>query len=277
MIDLKDITLIIPVRFESEDRIRNAFTSLTYLLNNFDLNIILKESDKSPRFELDVLPKIKAYTNKDKLKNLTYIFEQTEDEIFDRMRIINEMLYISKTSVIGNYDVDIILEKETMQEVLRLIKQEDYDVIYPYGLGDYQFAVNSNYDLINNFIENNYNFEILHSNGYIKSSHSGHIQFFKKDSYISGGMENENFKSSSPEDQERFHRFQKLGYKVGRINHLVYHMEHVYDHSKLNTVPGNPHFNENWNLFNRLIEMSSEDLKSYYDNQEYLKKYKKKV
>ena len=273
LIDLKDVTFIIPVKFESEDRIRNAFTSITYLLNNFDTKIIVKEVDSSPKFEDHVLPKIKNYTKADKLKNLLYIYEEGT-EIFHRMKIINEMLFLCDTKVVGNYDVDIVLKPETMIKSAKMIVDDGYDVIYPYGFGQYQYAVNSNYDLILSFIENNFDFNILESNCFMKQAHSGHVQFFNRQAYIEGGMENENFISSSPEDQERLYRFTTLGYNVGRIDHYVYHMEHVYDHSQFNTIEGNPNFSANWNLFVWLQTLSKEELKKYYEDQDYLRKYK---
>ena len=58
MIDLKSCTFIIPVRIESEDRIRNIITVLCYLLDNFDAKVILKEVDQEPIFEEELLPQI---------------------------------------------------------------------------------------------------------------------------------------------------------------------------------------------------------------------------
>ena len=45
MENFKDVTFIIPVRFDSEDRRRNFKICIDYLLNNFDTNIIVLESD----------------------------------------------------------------------------------------------------------------------------------------------------------------------------------------------------------------------------------------
>ena len=41
MNDLSDVTFIIPVRIESEDRMRNVITTLCYLLENFDTRMII--------------------------------------------------------------------------------------------------------------------------------------------------------------------------------------------------------------------------------------------
>ena len=42
--------LIIPIRIESDDRLRNVITSVCFLLSNFDTNIIIKEVDKTSVF-----------------------------------------------------------------------------------------------------------------------------------------------------------------------------------------------------------------------------------
>jgi hypothetical protein len=40
---LKDATFIIPLRIETQDRMRNILTVLTYLLRGFDTTVIVKE------------------------------------------------------------------------------------------------------------------------------------------------------------------------------------------------------------------------------------------
>ena len=49
--DLKDCTFIIPIRIESEDRLRNVITVLCFLVSNFDTNIIVKEVDTKSVFQ----------------------------------------------------------------------------------------------------------------------------------------------------------------------------------------------------------------------------------
>ena len=44
--DLTNATFIIPIRIESDDRLRNVVTSIAFLVENFDTNIIVKEVDK---------------------------------------------------------------------------------------------------------------------------------------------------------------------------------------------------------------------------------------
>ena len=79
-------------------------------------------------------------------------------------------------------------------------------------------------------------------------------------------MENENFISYGYEDNERPERFKKMGYKVGRVNGTIYHMEHA---RTMNSWFTNPHIENNKNLYEKLSEMSGEELLTYYETVEY--------
>jgi hypothetical protein len=50
-IDLSEATFIIPIRIESNDRLRNVITTTAFLLENFDTNIIIKEVDSESIFK----------------------------------------------------------------------------------------------------------------------------------------------------------------------------------------------------------------------------------
>jgi len=56
MKDLSNATFIIPIRIESQDRLRNVLTSVYFLLANFDTNIIVTEVDSKSIFNTDVVP-----------------------------------------------------------------------------------------------------------------------------------------------------------------------------------------------------------------------------
>ena len=60
-IDLTQATFIIPIRIESEDRLRNVITSVAFLLNNFNTNITIKEVDKTSVFKERVLPQLQNF------------------------------------------------------------------------------------------------------------------------------------------------------------------------------------------------------------------------
>ena len=272
MIDLKSCTFIIPVRIESEDRIRNIITVLCYLLDNFDAKVILKEVDQEPIFEEELLPQITEYVG-DSIKNLTHVFEQSDDPVFYRMQILNEMIDMADTPVIANYDGDVLFKPETYVNSVKMI-EDGYDIVYPYGFGQYQKQVFADDELVSEFLSNDCDFSILDSKSKMYDAQYGHVQFLKRKSYIEAGMENENFRGSSPEDKERHYRFEKMGYKIGRIDDQVYHLEHSRGRNSWpHSIEGNPYMRENFGVWERIQQMTGEELKEYYSNQEYLKKY----
>ena len=272
MIDLKSCTFIIPVRIESEDRMRNVITVLCYLLENFDTKVILKEVDTESVFEKEVLPQIKDYLG-DAINNLTHVFEQSDDPVFYRMKIINEMLHMSDTPVIANYDGDVLFKPETYTKAVEMI-DGGYDIVYPYGFGEYQKQVFADDNDVSEFLSNDFDFDILDKKSKMYDAQYGHVQFLNRTSYIDAGMENENFRGSSPEDKERHFRFEKLGYKVGRIDDQVYHLEHSRGRNSWpNSVEGNPYMKENFEVWEKVQAMNTQELWDYYSSQEYLKKY----
>tara|TARA_X000000950_G_C13698324_1_gene571087 strand:+ start:38 stop:865 length:828 start_codon:yes stop_codon:yes gene_type:complete len=272
MIDLKNCTFIIPIRIESEDRMRNVVTVLAYLLKNFDTKVILKEVDVESVFEDQVLPQIEDFLG-DNINNLTHVFEKSDDPVFYRMKILNEMIDMADTNVIANYDCDVLFKRETYVESVKMI-MDGFDLVYPYGFGNYQKQVFIDDDGVSEFINEDFDFEVLDKKSRMYDAQYGHVQFVNRKSYILAGMENENFRGSSPEDKERFYRFDKMGYSVGRIDDIVYHLEHSRGaNSWPNSVQGNPYMKQNFDEWEKIQKMTSIQLRSYYSNQEYLKKY----
>ena len=271
--NLTKATFIIPLRIESQDRMRNILTVLYFILSNFDTNIIIKEVDVESVFENDVLPPLQEAFEK-KLDNLNHIFEKSDDPVFYRMHILNDMLSKSNTEVVINYDCDVILPIESYVNAYESILNNQSDVVYPFGNGMYQKQVHATDDLVNEFLNNEFDFSVLESKSNTYTSDFGWVQFFNRKVYIEGGMENENFRGSSPEDKERYFRFTTLGYKVNRINNWIYHLEHSRgQNSWPNSFQGNPYMQNNFSVWEKIQTMDKDKLFEYYTNQEYLKKY----
>jgi hypothetical protein len=268
-INLKDATFIIPIRIESEDRLRNVITTLCFLVSNFDTNIIVYEVDKESIFKKDALPQIKEYLDDD-ISSLIHIFEKSDSPSFHRQRVLNDMLMMSNTEIIINYDCDILLPIESYVSAYNLLLSKQSDVVYPYGCGDYQKQIFADDELVSDFLNHDFDFKILEQKYKIFMSQYGFVQFFNRQVYIEGGMENENFVAYAPEDKERFYRFTTLGYNVERIDNFVYHLEHARGH---NSWVNNPHMNNNNNIWNQIQNMNKDQLKEYYSNQDYLQKY----
>ena len=268
-INLSEATFIIPVRIESPDRLRNVVTTTAFLMENFDTSIIIKEVDKEPVFQRDALPLLEEILDFNIWENFNYIFEKSDDPLFHRQRVLNEMIMEADTHIVVNYDADAILPKESYKLAYKGIMDGIYDVVYPYGSGMYQKQVKATDVTVSSFLETG-DYEFLDAVSTESTSDFGWAQFFKRSSYIQGGMENENFKAYAPEDKERYYRFNMLGYSVGRIENYVYHLEHARGE---NSWFNNPYMEGNNAEWDKIQGMSKDNLLKYYSEQEYLQKY----
>lgn len=266
-IDLSEATFIIPIRIESSDRLRNVITTTAFLLENFDTNIIIKEVDSESIFIRDVVPVLKDFFDVD--SHVYHIFEKNNEPLFHRQKVLNEMIAEAKTEIVVNYDCDVLLPLNSYHEAYHSILHHTHDVIYPYGQGMYQQQVKATDEIVSHFLQTG-NFEYLEKHSNLHTSDYGWVQFFNRQVYIDGGMENENFKAYAPEDKERFYRFNTLDYNVGRISDVVYHLEHARGH---NSWFSNPYMQSNMDEWEKIQMMNKEQLKEYYSKQEYLKKY----
>ena len=264
--DLTDATFIIPIRIESEDRLRNVITSVAFLLNNFNTSIIIKEVDKTSVFKKRALPQLESFFGE---VNVKHIFEESDEPLFHRQRVLNEMIMETDTDIVVNYDCDVILPMESYVTAYMGIKEKIYDVVYPYGSGMYQRRVNAEDGVVSAFLDSN-DYSFLDRASDKHTSDFGWAQFFRRSVYINGGMENENFRAYAPEDKERYFRFTTLGYKVGRIDNVVYHLEHARGENSWFT---NPHMQDNLQEWDKICKMDKKQLLEYYSNQKYLEKY----
>ena len=288
--NLKDCTFIIPLRIDTDDRLRNIILSTSFLLNNFDCKVIVKESDEMKKFEMWALPTNKSIAD---ISNLTYQYEENHDDHFHRTRLLNEMILDSETDIVVNYDSDIILPIKSYVTAKEMLDSKETDVVYPYKFGERgerKVVLNTSIedlDDLNRLLKQpiiqefttTWNPEVLNqSYGYAPHGNGegwaeyGMVQFFNKRVYIDGYLENENFMAYAPEDVERHHRWKLFGYKIGRINNHAYHLEHK---RTPNSSYNNPFMMKNNQLWDYLKGLTLDETIEYYSNQSYLQKYLK--
>ena len=230
--------------------------------------------NSEPVFENEALPQIKEFIGD--TSNISYYFEkESDDSFFHKTRYFNELLSKCNTDVVSAYDIDVLLPVSTYLKAEKMCKDE-YDLVYPFGFGTqenqvkWQKKVFASDELVSDFLNQNFDFSIFENHSQKDRAQWGHAQFFKRKSYIEGGMENENFKAWGPEDEEKHYRFPKLGYNIGRVIDWVYHLEHSRGDDSERT---NIYFHDNLKLMEDIRSLSEEELKNYYNTQEYLKKY----
>ena len=146
---MMDLTFLIPTRIETEDRLRNIISSVTYLLRNIPAKVIVKEVSNRSIFKFRALPEIKKYANVD---NLTHIFEENDDPLFCKSKVLNDLIVASDTKIVANYDADCILPISSYHEAYQLINDGHADVVYPYQCGIYQWCAEYDMQINSEFI-----------------------------------------------------------------------------------------------------------------------------
>ena len=265
-VDLKDTTFMIPLRIETQDRMRNAITVITYLLRGFNTNVMVLENDSNPTFKENVLPVLEQSVPAFNLKNLNYMYEETEEYMFHRTRMLNDMTMKADTDIVVNYDTDILLPKNVYSQACQVIRDGTASFVYPYGMGNYQFQVQASDEQVTEFINSNFNF-LAFTNKRQWDAKFGFVQFCDREEYIRLGMEIEHFKAYGYEDDERFQRLSRLS-KVYRIDDMVWHLEHE---RTSNSWFNNPHIESNKKLYEKLIKLKPKELLKYCQTQQYMR------
>lgn len=273
-----NITAIIPIRVDSEDRRKNIITTVEFLLKHHNCNIIIKEVDTIQKIVLPIHSRLK------------YIFEQSKENTpFHRTRILNDMLMEVKTPYVINYDCDMLIPTSTMNKCINML-EEGYDLVYPYPKGNVYFKSQLNDIQRNKFLFDNtteymdYILEkykiIIHSTDiwFFMDTEldgvfcTGGMQFFNTKSYKEGFGENEEFVDWGPEDYERIYRFHTLGYKIGWVDSgNILHM----DHELPSSIDNRKTKNQNTKLWYEILILrkTKEQMIEYMSNLKYANRF----
>ena len=184
-----DLTFLIPTRIETEDRLRNIISSVSYLLRHVPAKVIVKESSGRDTFRFRALPEIKKHAN---TENLTYLFEENNDPLFCKSKVLNDLIVAADTKVVANYDADCILPISSYHQAYGAINDGQADVVYPYGCGIYQWKADYNMQIYDQFV-NQLDTSVLDRNKTLSNSTIGWTQFINRQKYIDCYMMNENF------------------------------------------------------------------------------------
>ena len=260
-----DLTFIIPTRIETEDRLLNIISSVSYLLRHLDAKVIVKEVSSHNTFQHRALPEIKKYAD---ISNLTHLYEESQAPLFCKSKVLNDLIVAADTEFVANYDADCILPLTSYYRAYDFLERGDADVVYPYGCGIYQWRAAYDMNIFNQFVHT-LSTDVLDKHKTISNSTIGWTQFINRQKYIDCYMMNENFVSWGCEDDEFYFRMSTLGNRIKRLDGYVYHLEHSRTH---NSWFSNPNFNNNYQLWNIIKTFDREKLVEYYEGQDYLHK-----
>lgn len=249
-IDLTDVTFTIPVSYDHNDRKENLKLCINTLKKDFFTNIMIMEQGGN---HLDV--------------DSTTSYFKINIVDFHRTKMLNEMANLSFTPIIANWDADIFIPPMQLLKAVEQIRNGN-DMVYPYDGRFGRFDRNYYSSLEQTKDIGIVKYEDITGIGKLDKRSVGGAVLFNKESFIRGGMENETFISFGAEDEERFIRFTKLGFKVSRIRGILYHLNHYIG---VNSSKNNPYFYWNQMEYIKVKLMNFKKLKEYIKEWEWLK------
>lgn len=248
MINLRDVTFLIPLRIESDDRKVVLDLVLSYMLKYLDTNIIICEEGQQALF-----PKIQ----KPEWKNIKYIFRKNDTDLFHKTKNLNIMAKHAQTPIIVSQDSDVIFYPHQYQNAAQAIRGSVVDFCYPFNKPNHNISKKLQENLA-------LTLSLQGIEPLVKFEHPspppGGCFFMNKKKFLEGGGENENFISWGPEDIERRDRFIKLGYRIASCEGKLFHL----DHSRTsNSDTTNSYYEKNQDEYRKILKMNREQLKTY--------------
>lgn len=248
-IDFTDVTFMIPVSYDHNDRHENLSLNVCMLQRAFETHIIVAEQGTD------------KFSNYNQYKYCDYVkFDYRE---FHRTKMLNEMAKMSKTPIIVNWDADMFISPLQLWQSVERIRSGAADMVFPY---DGRFA-RVNRIPYYKLLTETFDVGILSGKtfkgmDFIKDAMSvGGAILFNKQKYFEGGGENENFVSYGPEDVERDARFRRMNFNVERTTGAIYHLDHYRGPNSKSA--GNKFYTQNHDELNKIYSLSGKELRDY--------------
>lgn len=210
------ITIIIPCRLDTFERLENILVATTYLIDKIDAKVIVIEANNSGS----------GILNKHLDKEIDYVLIHDPDPIFFRTNYINLIANQVNTQLVGVWDTDVVMPLEQLKKAISILKNNEADFVYPY---DKLFLDTS--PILRRMYLKEGNMDILLKNmKKMKEMYPpnplGGAFLANTNAYRESGFENENFYGWGLEDGERYYRWEKMGYRIKRVPGPLFHLSH---------------------------------------------------
>lgn len=215
--NLKDTTFLIPLHIDSVSRLENLFMTVDFLQSNFECSIHILEAG---RYNNGIVERC--------TRQINYCFIEDKDTVFHRTKYLNLMAKRVSTPYLAIWDSDIIIPGKQIIDAVTHLRSHNAQVAYPYDgrVLDTSFLLRQHYAENKDcsfLIRNQSKMKLLHKNYKVV----GGAIFVNTNDYIKSGLENEHFYGWGAEDDERFARWEILGYKIYRSEGVLFHLSHV--------------------------------------------------
>lgn len=247
------LTIVFPVRIDSEERRKNLHTVIHHL-SGLRCRIIVLEADAKSALDDEKWP-----------DGVDYTFVKDVSPVFHRTRYINVLLHMVDTDIVAVWDADAMVDHARIYEAVGNILS-GCTIAYPYNG---QFVMLTEQLSVN--MRKKPDFEYLRQlklKSFLGRKLCGGAYLADLQRYLQCGGENECFTGWGPEDAERLRRVKILGHKVkwtqgGQLYHL-YH-PHGANSGYQSEADGDLLRRE----FVKVCSMDLENLANYMKNEKY--------
>lgn len=249
-VPLQDATFMIPVFHDHPERKQNLDLTVCMLQRDFDTNVIVMEN-KSNKF---------AYMNQ------WCHYVAVHYQYFHRTKMLNDMALMAQTPYLFNWDADVIVPPLQIYKSVQALRFGSFEFVYPYDGRFVRVLRRPFFKIVSKALDigalqnrEDYSYDIVKGKPMASSSVGGAVGMARK-AFIVSGMENEHMVSYAPEDCERWDRWHRLGFKVGRVYGKLYHMDHFCGPD---SCSNNPFFKKNHNELDRMRAMPQTEFEEY--------------
>jgi tetratricopeptide (TPR) repeat protein len=242
-LEASDLTITIPVRIDTPDRLRNLVICTNFLLSHTNARVLVGIGDPS-LVEQFLDSRVEIVQLHDP-SHLT----------FHRTRMLNDLARRVDTDFIANLDCDVVIPLAQWDQSLQLLREHNNDLVYPYDgmMMEVPYAYHpwlerADFGSLPSTLQ-----RVMHPTSL------GGCVIWRRSSFMRSGMENEHLISWGYDDDERYARAISLGQKITRVDGCIYHL---YHQRGVDSSPTNPFVESNRAEFERISHMSSEDLRA---------------
>lgn len=250
-LDLRDVTVLVPFRADSEDRKRNLRWIVSFLLKHADTTILIGEDKAGPSDVADALgPELAA-----RCRHLHLTGNDTP--FTHKAHLLNRMVEAADTPIVALHDTDVVVDP-VQYALARDAVRDGAAMAFPYnglffwilGREVHRFGHTLSAAPLNAVCPR---FPLMHRDS------PGGGAFFDRTALLAAGGYNERFVSWGYEDDEIVVRLRRLGLRVERVPGPLYHLEHARPE---NSTDRNPFIDANKAELERIRAMDADALRA---------------
>lgn len=212
-VDLSDVRVLIPLRIDSYDRLRNVELVIKFILKNFKTVISVLEVDNEPRLPNE----LKAM--------IDYKFLYSDSPVFHRTKANNILIRNCNSEFGIIYDSDVIINPVQILEAIESLRSGRNAIAFPYD-GRFIDVDRFNKEIFAKCLS----FEFLEYEmsvfRVITFNSVGGCFIFNTNIYKKCGMDNEGIVGWGHDDAERVKRLKTMGYPAHRVKGAIFHLYH---------------------------------------------------